>query len=406
MNVIFIEPGFPANQRQFVRALASIGANVIGIGERPYEWLDEQTRAWLGSYQQIASVTDEDALEWAVRKAQDEQWIDRMEAVVEAHVLPAAHVRERCGIPGTSSRTAYLCRDKVAMKEVLRSAGVPTAASAGISSFAEAIDFARHVGFPLIIKPRDAAGAAGTFRANDEKELASIAQSCGLLDGAAVAIEEFVEGHEGFYDTLAVQGQVGHEFISHYYPNVLEAMRSQWISPQIIATNRIDDAGYAEIKAMGQLVIDTLGLNTTATHMEWFSGPKGLRFSEIGCRPPGVGQWESYCAGNEFDLYREWAIAVCHLHTDQQPSRRYACGMIAIRPDRDGNIFRYDGIERIFEQYGEHIVEDYFPEPGTPTQSVEAGYMANAWLRVRHPDYDELRHILNDIGERVFVRAG
>ena len=51
--------------------------------------------------------------------------------------------------------------------------------------------------------------------------------------------------------------------------------------------------------------------------MEWFFGPKGLRFSEIGCRPPGVGQWDSYCAGNEFDLYREWALAVCHGVTDR-----------------------------------------------------------------------------------------
>ncbi len=406
MNVIFIEPGFPANQKQFVRALASIGANVIGIGERPYEWLDEETRSWLGSYQQISSVTDEAALEWAVKKAQGEQWIDRLEVVVEAHVLPAAHVRERCTIPGTSARTAYLCRDKIAMKDVLRSAGVPMAASAGVSSLGEAIDFGRHVGYPLIIKPRDAAGASGTFRANDESELVSIAQTCGLTAGAAVAIEEFVEGHEGFYDTMMVQGKVGHEFISHYYPNVLEAMRARWISPQIVSTNRIHEAGYDEIKAMGKLVIDTLGLETSATHMEWFYGPKGLRFSEIGCRPPGVGQWESYCAGNEFDLYREWAMAVCHKRTDQQPSRRYACGIIAIRPDRDGNIFSYDGVERVFEQYGENIVEHYFPEPGTATQGVEAGYMANAWLRVRHPDFDELRSILNDIGERVSVRAG
>ncbi|ASJ71069.1 ATP-grasp domain-containing protein [Granulosicoccus antarcticus] len=406
MNVIFIEPGFPANQRQFVRALAQMGAHVIGIGERPYEWMDEETRSWLGSYQQIESVTDEAALEWAVRQAQEVQWVDRLEAVVEAHVLPAAHVRERCGIPGTSARTAYLCRDKVAMKDVLREAGIAMAASAGLNSIREAIEFAGAVGYPIIIKPRDAAGAAGTYRANDEEELLHIAQLCGLADGAAVAVEEFVEGHEGFYDTLTVNGEVGHEFISHYYPNVLEAMRARWISPQIISTNRIDDPGYEEIKAMGRRVIEALGLQTSATHMEWFYGPKGLRFSEIGCRPPGVGQWESYCSGNEFDLYREWAIAVCHSRTDQQASRRYSCGIIALRPDRDGNIFSYEGVEDIFKQYGENIVEQYFPEPGTPTQSVEAGYMANAWLRVRHEDYDQLRHILNDIGERVQVRAG
>ncbi len=406
MNVIFIEPGFPANQRQFVRALASIGANIIGIGERPYDWLDEETRSWLGSYQQIASVTDEAALEWAVRQAQEVQWVDRLEAVVEAHVMPAAHVRERCGIPGTTARTAYLCRDKVAMKDALRAAGVPTAASAGLSSTREAIEFADAVGYPIIIKPRDAAGAAGTYRANDEPELLEVAQRCGLADGAPVAVEEFVEGHEGFYDTLTVQGEVAHDFISHYYPNVLEAMRARWISPQIISTNRIGEPGYDEIKAMGKRVIDALGIHTSATHMEWFFGPKGLRFSEIGCRPPGVGQWESYCSGNEFDLYREWALAVCHHQTDQQASRRYSCGIIALRPDRDGNIFSYEGVEDVFKQYGENIVEQYLPEPGTPTQGVEAGYMANAWLRVRHPDYDELRHILNDIGERVQVRAG
>jgi hypothetical protein len=31
--------------------------------------------------------------------------------------------------------------------------------------------------------------------------------------------------------------------------------------------------------------------------------------------------------------------------------------------------------------------------------------MANAWIRMRHPDYDELRAMLNDVGETVQVRA-
>ncbi len=31
--------------------------------------------------------------------------------------------------------------------------------------------------------------------------------------------------------------------------------------------------------------------------------------------------------------------------------------------------------------------------------------MANAWMRVRHPDYDTLRGILNTIGETVRVYA-
>jgi hypothetical protein len=32
--------------------------------------------------------------------------------------------------------------------------------------------------------------------------------------------------------------------------------------------------------------------------------------------------------------------------------------------------------------------------------------MANAWVRLRHPDYDELRSILDQIGRTVTVHAG
>ena len=76
-----------------------------------------------------------------------------------------------------------------------------------------------------------------------------------------------------------------------------------------------------------------------------------------------------------------------------------------MRPDRDGVISHYDGAEEIWGKYGSLVVGARFPEPGTPTQGVEAGDMANAWMRVRHEDYDTLRGILNEIGEKVHVRA-
>src|SRR5688572_28948914 len=130
-------------------------------------------------------------------------------------------------------------------------------------------------------------------------------RATGVDSGAGIAVEEFIEGHEGFYDTISIDGQVVHEFVSHYFPNVLDAMRHRWISPQFIATNRVDEAGvYDEVKALGRTVNEALGIGTSATHMEWFFGPKGLKFSEIGCRPPGVGAWDLYSVGNDFDLYR------------------------------------------------------------------------------------------------------
>ena len=175
--------------------------------------------------------------------------------------------------------------------------------------------------------------------------------------------------HEGFLDTLTINGEVGHEFITHYYPNVLVAMRERWIAPQMVATNRIDAPGYDEVKAMARKVIRILGIDTSATHMEWFFGSKGLKFSEIGCRPPGVGQWDVYSAANEFDLYYEWAHALVHGRIHTQPSRRFACGMIALRPERDGHISGYSGVAEVDRKYGECIVAAHLPAPGTPTQT-------------------------------------
>lgn len=406
MDVVLVEPCFPANQREFARALHAVGARVIGIGERPKSALDDGLRHWLTHYEQIGNVTSVGQLEGAVRKLQGVARIERLEAVVEAHVMAAAEVREKLGIPGTSVQTTFLCRDKPSMKEALRKAGVPCAQSLGSSDPAEIREFAERVGFPLIVKPRDGAGASGTHRVNNAGELHDALVACHVDKGRSVAIEEFIEGHEGFYDTITANGQVMHDFVSHYYPNVLEAMRTRWISPQFVATNRVDAVkAYDELREMGQRVIKALGIGTSATHMEWFYGPKGLKFSEIGCRPPGVRAWDLYAAGNEIDIYREWAMAIVHGRPSQRLSRRYAAGIIALRPDRDGHISHYDGLEEIQRRFGPFIIDSHLPPQGHPTQGVEAGYMANAWLRMKHPDYDTLRAMLNTVGETLKVRA-
>ena len=405
LDVVFLEPSFPANQREFVRALHAVGARVTGIGERPQESLDPELRHWLFHYHRVGNVTDEGQLEGAVRWLQERVPVARLEAVVEAHVMAAARVRERCGIPGTSVHTTFLCRDKPAMKETLRAAGIPCAQSIGSGDAAELRDFAARLGYPLIVKPRDGAGASGTVRVDGPEELERALAAAGVGRGASVAVEEFIEGHEGFFDTITIGGKVVHEFVTHYYPNVLEAMRTRWISPQFVTTNRLDASGYRELRELGRQVVGALGIETSATHMEWFFGPKGLKFSEIGCRPPGVRAWDLYAAANELDIYQEWAMAVVHGRPGRAPSRRYSAGMIALRPDRDGVIAGYEGLDEIHRRFGSWIIDQHLPSPGTPTQPVEAGYMANAWLRMRHPDYDGLRGMLDAVGQTVRVRA-
>jgi carbamoylphosphate synthase large subunit len=406
MRVIFVEPGFPKNQRQFVRGLAEVGAEVIGIGESPKEFLDDELKSWMVHYHQVPNVGDVDVITDAVRWIQAKAWVDRLETTIEAHTLAVAEVRERCTIPGTSRRTAWLCRDKPSMKDALRAAGVPTAASTAADNAEQVWAFADAVGYPVILKPRSGAGAQDTTRVDNREQLEATLSMFGAKGVTSIAVEEFVEGHEGFYDTLSVDGNAALDFVSHYFPNVLEAMRTRWISPQFISTNRVDSVpDYSELRELGHRVVEALGIGTSATHMEWFFGPKGMRFSEIGCRPPGVGAWDLYSAGNDVDLYREWANAIVHGHVATRPSRRFASGIVALRPERDGQISGYSGVQEMQAKYGDAVLDAHLPDPGTPTQPVEAGYMANAYVRMRHPDYDVLRGMLDEVGRTIHVHA-
>lgn len=99
MHVVFIEPRFPANQKQFIRGLAEIGAQITAIGEGSKESLDDDLKRWLMHYEQVGNVCDERAVLEKVRWIQGRKHVDRLEATIEAHIMSTARVREAAGIP-------------------------------------------------------------------------------------------------------------------------------------------------------------------------------------------------------------------------------------------------------------------------------------------------------------------
>ena len=195
------------------------------------------------------------------------------------------------------------------MKQALREAGVPTAASAAANSADEVRAFAEQTGYPVILKPRSGAGALDTMRADDAAGLDDALGVFGGQGAESIAVEEFIEGHEGFYDTITINGAGRGRLRVALLP---ERARRDAGAVDLAAV-RLDQpdryrAGVRRAARDGAArAITALGIETSATHMEWFFGPKGLKFSEIGCRPPGVGAWDLYSAGNDMDVYRAWA---------------------------------------------------------------------------------------------------
>ena len=164
-------------------------------------------------------------------------------------------------------------------------------------------------------------------------------------------------------------------------------------------TNRVDAEGYQELRAFGRRVNTAMGIDTSATHMEWFFGPQGLKFSEI---EPAAGRlWDVYAACNGFDLYTEWARAVLG-DVHHVPSRQYAGASPSPRPD--DRIRGYSGVDDVQRRYGAHIIDAHLPPEGAATQPVSA--VSGKATMLRHAGFDGLKHMAVDIGQRLRCFAG
>ena len=159
---------------------------------------------------------------------------------------------------------------------------------------------------------------------------------------------------------------------------------------------------------MGRRVIEALGIETSATHMEWFYGPKGLQFSEIGCRPPGVGAWDLYSAANDVDVYREWAhVIVARRARAADVAARTPPASSRCAPTTTARSPATAASTRSSGRYGEWIIDAHFPPVG---HAHPAGRGRLHGQRLGPDAPPRLRHrcarMLDDVGRTVHVHAG
>lgn len=406
MHVVILGP---VSEYKFLRALAKTGVQITGLGMTPKESLPGNVKQLLDAYVQVSSLYSESIVTRAVAYIHKQKHVDQIINTSELMVLPAARAREACGIPGVNYHQGQLCRDKSQMKDFMRRHDIPCAASMPADSVAAVRAFAQKVGYPIILKPREGVASMGTFRIDSDAKLEQVVNQPVVRQAPSVAVEEFIEGNEGTYDTLTSDGEVVCEFVTHYFPNVLLSMKDPTITPYSITVNSLDtNPAYDRLKQLGRRVISALQLKTTATHMEWLNGPKGLKFSEIGARPPAADFWDLYSAANEIDLYDEWAKLMIFGKASPQIvklKRTFAAGLISIRPHKQGRVKGYSGLDYVNQKYGQWIFGRRLPQPGDMTESIANGFTTNAWFKIRHPEEDVLKEIFEDIAKHVHMHA-
>ena len=91
-TVLMLSPGYPAEMPYFTRALATVGARVIGVGDQPPHELPAVARDALAHYEHV-SLADEGAVLAALRGLAAHVRFDQVECLWEPYMILAARIR-------------------------------------------------------------------------------------------------------------------------------------------------------------------------------------------------------------------------------------------------------------------------------------------------------------------------
>jgi len=405
MKVLLLAPGFPAEMPLFARGLAEVGANVLGVGEGPAAGLPEEARRSLSAFLQVQSLFDEDA---TVRKVLD--WvggrtIDRVECQWEPGVVLAAKLRETLGAPGADVEQAVAFRDKETMKQVLDRAGIRTPHHHRARTESEVREAAERIGFPLIVKPIAGAGSENTYPIRSAEELT---EALGWIKSVPeVSVEEYVEGEELTFDTISAGGDVLFHNVAWYRPKPLVHKLNPWISGQAICLRDTDTPTLRKGKELGRRVLAALDYRTGFAHMEWFLTPDGEAiFGEIGARPPGGRLVHAMNYSSDADLFRGWAEAVCRGRLSQDVTKKYNAAVVFKRAEGEGRVLRYEGLDAILAQYGEHIPVCELTPIGAPRRDWRKSVVGDGWIVARHPNLETTVAIADKLAAEFRIVAG
>ncbi|MGH8892157.1 MAG: ATP-grasp domain-containing protein [Actinomycetes bacterium] len=382
-TVVMISPGYPAEMAYFTRALAAVGARVIGVGDQPPHALPPAARDALAHYEHI-SLADEAATLAALRGLARHVRFDQVECLWEPYMILAARIRETFGLPGMTVLDTLPFRDKERMKQVLDAAGVRTPWHVSATTVAGVWEAAERVGFPLIVKPIAGAGSADTYRVDTAEDLAATLPM--LRHVPQVSVEEFVDGEELTYDTVCANGKVLFEHVLWYRPRPLQMRMHEWVSPVSISLRDLTVPDLQGGRRMGEQVLGALGFQAGFTHMEWYRKADGeVVFGEIGARPPGARVVDLMNVATDGDLYRGWADAVVHGGM-QELERRYNAGSIFKRAHGAGRITHVEGLDRLLADYGDDVAMVDLLPAGTPRRDWRSTVTGDGMVIVRHPE--------------------
>jgi biotin carboxylase len=327
-------------------------------------------------------------------------------AGAETGVPLADALAERLGLPGNGSALSHARRDKHAMAEAVRAAGLNAVAQLRTGAVEEAVAWASARGdWPVVVKPLDSAGTEGVFFCEDADEVeAAFAATLGrpnALGGAnaELLVQELLRGPQVFTDSISWAG------VHH--------VSETWRSTKRLVHGTCDMYDFEDlleprgaeqdmVAAYVRGVLDALGIRYGSAHTELVLTERGPVLIECGARMQGtiLDRVVDRCTPSHVtvtvDAYLDSA-SVARRAANPPPLREHA-RVVTLISQHEGRIVavRHDELERLPSYAGavamlapgDRIARtfDLFTSPGTV-------YLVHADEARLREDYARLREL-------------
>ena len=357
MNFVFISPQFPHTYWNFCDRLRRRGVNVLGVGDSPYDSLEQSLKDALTEYYRVDSLEDYDQVFRAVAffsfkygkidwlESNNEYWLEQDARLrTDFHITTGADVREVSCFKSKSGMKAYYAK-----------AGVPTARCHRITTEKAARAFLKETGYPVIVKPDNGVGASNTYKLETEADLTAFFAA---PPAVPYVMEEFVEGDICSYDAITD---------SKCAP-LFESMTVWPPSIADIVNQKLDLAYYTAgdvpeaLARLGRATVKAFGARSRFVHLEFFrltKARKGLGNVgdfvglEVNMRPAGGYTPDMMNYAHSTDVYQIWADMAVHDARLLPESTDHHYCVYASRRDE----YRYAHThQEILDRYGEKIV--------------------------------------------------
>ena len=359
MNFVFISPHFPHTYWLFCDRLRRNGVNVLGIGDCPYDNLEQPLKNALNEYYKVNSLENYGEVYEAVRYfSQKYGKIDWLESNNEYWLEKDAQLRTDFDInTGIKADEIERWKFKSFMHETYVKAGIPKARQHKDTNIEDAKKFIKEIGgYPVIVKPDNGVGASHTYKLKSETELEEFYRT---KPDVQYVMEEFIEGNVCSYDAIInSKSEPLFESMSFFPPSIADIVNegydlAYYVAPQM----------NPKLKELGRKVVKAFNVKSRFVHLEFFCLTKPYKnigkvgdFAplEVNMRPAGGYTPDMINFAHSTDVYQIWADMVT---TDKRIMPDSNNDNYCYFVSRKNHRFRYRySHEEIMQKYGDKIV--------------------------------------------------